>query len=326
MPSNRIVKLDVRDKKILQELERNARQSNRQIAKKVSVNPDLVRYRINNLQKEGVISHFLAYVNFAKLGLTDYGIFLSTQKLAKEKETEFVAFFERHPQVSYFAKTGGRYDFIVGVLARDILHFHETLSGMLDSLGEYIANKDIAIRVMLQHFPRKYMAEGTPSESASHFGGPTEICDLDGVDKHILKKIATNARIENTVIARELSVPLSTVALRIKKLQERGIINGFFVVICPQSYGFQEYDLMLSCKNMAKEDENKFCSFCKRHPNMTYLIKTVGRWNYEIGIEVPDQQSYQEVLSELRNRFSEFITATDFVIIFKTIKYTLYPL
>ena len=75
------VKIDIKDKKIIMELEKNARQSNTAIAKKVGLNTDVVRYRINHLEKEDVIAWHLAFVNFAKLGYTDYGVYVSTQHL-----------------------------------------------------------------------------------------------------------------------------------------------------------------------------------------------------------------------------------------------------
>ena len=45
-----------------------------------------MRYRINELQEDGVIGWFLSFVNFSKIGFTDCGIYITTQKLTKEKD------------------------------------------------------------------------------------------------------------------------------------------------------------------------------------------------------------------------------------------------
>jgi DNA-binding Lrp family transcriptional regulator len=87
-----VINLDKKDKKILIELEKDARQSNKQIAKKVGVHADLVRYRINRLEQNGVIGWFLTFVNFSKIGYTDYGIYIITQKLTKEIEKELIGY------------------------------------------------------------------------------------------------------------------------------------------------------------------------------------------------------------------------------------------
>ena len=59
--------------------------------------------------------------------------------------------------------------------------------------------------------------------------------------------------------------------------------------------------------------------------NISWLIKTVGKWDYEVGIEVPNKEKFQELLSNIREEFSEDIISLDFVIIFDTLKYNLYP-
>ena len=51
-------KIDLKDRKILYELDLNCRQSNTQIGKKVGLKRDVVSYRINRLQEEGVIKNF----------------------------------------------------------------------------------------------------------------------------------------------------------------------------------------------------------------------------------------------------------------------------
>tara|TARA_Y100000310_G_scaffold337764_1_gene425692 strand:+ start:705 stop:1691 length:987 start_codon:yes stop_codon:yes gene_type:complete len=319
-------KLDQKNKKILIELEKDARQSNKQIAKKVGVNTDLVRYRINKLQEDGVIGWFLTFVNFARIGYTDYGIYITTQKLTKEKEKEFTDYFLNHKRISYLAKLGGKCDFVIGILASDILDFQDVLSGIMDKYGNYISNRDIAIRLHLFHFSKAYLLNKKESAGQMpHFGGKVQVEKIDKLDQQILSELATNARINVVDLAQKIKTPASTITLRIKKLKERNIIEGFFTVIRCQSYNYQNYLIHASLKNLTKQNENKFYGFCKQHPNITYLIKTVGKWDYEISVEVPDQQKFQEVLTELREQFSEIILNMESVILFKDLKYNLYP-
>ena len=321
-----ITKLDQKNKRILLELEKDSRQSNKQIAKKVGVNTDLVRYRINKLQEDGVIGWFLSFVNFAKIGFTDYGIYITTQKLTKEKEKEFTDYFLNHKRISYFAKLGGKYDFVIGVLASDILDFQEVFSSIMDKYGNYISNRDIAIRLHLFHFSKAYLLNKKEATGKMpHFGGKVQVEKIDKLDQKILSELTTNARINVVDLAKKIKTPASTITLRIKKLKERNIIEGFFTFIHCQKYGYQNYLIHASLKNLTKQNENKFYGFCKQHQNITYLIKTVGKWDYEISIEVPDQQKFQEVLTELREHFSEIIVNMESVILFKDLKYNLYP-
>ena len=57
------MKLDLKDKKILYELDRNSRQSNKQIAKKVGLSEQVVGNRIRRLQEWGIIEYFFVKTN-----------------------------------------------------------------------------------------------------------------------------------------------------------------------------------------------------------------------------------------------------------------------
>ena len=64
--------LDLKDRKILYELDINARRSDSEIAKKVGLGRDVVRYRIQRLQREGYINYFMTLLNTMKLGYDWY--------------------------------------------------------------------------------------------------------------------------------------------------------------------------------------------------------------------------------------------------------------
>ena len=50
--------LDLKDRKILYELDKNSRQSFADIAKKVRLSKEVVQYRVKRLQDEGYINYF----------------------------------------------------------------------------------------------------------------------------------------------------------------------------------------------------------------------------------------------------------------------------
>jgi len=54
-----MVNIDLKDRKILYELDLNARQSLNEIGKKVGLNKDSVAYRIKRMEDEGIIKKLL---------------------------------------------------------------------------------------------------------------------------------------------------------------------------------------------------------------------------------------------------------------------------
>ncbi len=65
-----------------------------------------------------------------------------------------------------------------------------------------------------------------------------EVHHLDELDRCILRILQENGRASYSEIARRLRVPESTVRLRVRKLQERGIIRKFSALINPFKAGY----------------------------------------------------------------------------------------
>ena len=60
---------------------------------------------------------------------------------------------------------------------------------------------------------------------------------INTLDAHILSILQKNARVSNTEIARQVGLAPSAVFERIRKLEERGVIQGYSVRIEPHAVG-----------------------------------------------------------------------------------------
>lgn len=63
--------------------------------------------------------------------------------------------------------------------------------------------------------------------------------NTDYLDREIIKKLGENARIPFSDLAKELNISNSLVHLRVRKLQEAGVITGFSVHLAPKQLGFE---------------------------------------------------------------------------------------
>ncbi len=61
---------------------------------------------------------------------------------------------------------------------------------------------------------------------------------VDRIDKKLLDVLISNARTSNAEIARLVGLSAPSVAERIKRLEEAGVIEGYTVKINPESLGF----------------------------------------------------------------------------------------
>ncbi|RYJ37495.1 AsnC family transcriptional regulator [Flavobacterium anhuiense] len=63
--------------------------------------------------------------------------------------------------------------------------------------------------------------------------------NIDFLDREIIQKLSENGRIAFSDLARELNISNSLVHLRVRKLQEAGVITGFSVKLAPKEVGFE---------------------------------------------------------------------------------------
>lgn len=62
--------------------------------------------------------------------------------------------------------------------------------------------------------------------------------DLDDLDIHILNILMGDATVPYTEIAKRLSVSGGTIHVRMKKMQDQGVVKGSYLTINPQKIGY----------------------------------------------------------------------------------------
>jgi DNA-binding Lrp family transcriptional regulator len=83
------------------------------------------------------------------------------------------------------------------------------------------------------------MAEQASSKAGIRSGKPKDVraVDLDDVDRRILAALHADARIPNSALADAVGIAPSTCHGRVRRLQELGVIRGFYADIDPAAIG-----------------------------------------------------------------------------------------
>jgi DNA-binding Lrp family transcriptional regulator len=319
--------LDLKDRKILFALEQNARKTNAALSKEVGLAPDVIQYRIDRLIGRGILQYFLGYINFAKLGFIAYGLLLSTQRMNRAQEQAFVNFIVNHPYCQYFCRSGGSYDYVADFLARDPISLLDLVVEITNKFGDFIHRKEIITRIHATHFAKQYLLDACePPLPSTFFGGKLDArVKIDEIDDTILRILGANARAKLVDIAKQTGISDTAVAQRIKRMEEAELITGYFVFIEPHAIDYQSFNLLLKLQNFRQEDEERLFEFCRMHRHIVLLLKTFGNWDFEIVVELKNQEELQEFLYELKDNFANIIQRIESAPIFRTLKYTQYP-
>ena len=111
--------IDEKDKKILEILSRNSRETLINIAKEVGMSVDAVRMRIKNLVKSGIITGFTIIKSYKKLGYPlKASILVKLQNLTEERLKEFINYLKKTTQVIVLNSIAGEFDFEIVFIAK----------------------------------------------------------------------------------------------------------------------------------------------------------------------------------------------------------------
>lgn len=130
------MKIDKVDKRILKELQANARISNLELAEIVNLSPTPCARRVKHLEEAGIITDHITLLDSEKLGLN----LTAMISITMEKHTaDLFEKFERDaanlPEViDCYLVTGQDSDFLIKALIRDMRHYEEFLLRRLTKL------------------------------------------------------------------------------------------------------------------------------------------------------------------------------------------------
>ena len=71
-----MLKLDLKDRKLLYWLDQNSRATNKELGKKVGLTEQAIGYKLKRLQETGIIKRFVTFINTLSLGYQHYKVFL----------------------------------------------------------------------------------------------------------------------------------------------------------------------------------------------------------------------------------------------------------
>jgi DNA-binding Lrp family transcriptional regulator len=125
--------LDSVDRALLEELQKDARQTNKALAEKVGVAPSTCLERVRELRERGVITGFAAKVDPVAIGRPMEAIMSIQQGSAQRQATEnLLEHVGSQPETIRVMALTGTTDFIVHVAVRDMEHLRDLVWALIE--------------------------------------------------------------------------------------------------------------------------------------------------------------------------------------------------
>ena len=316
------LELDKKDRELLYYIDVNGRLTYSQLAKRTRMSKQLVKYRIDRLEKEGFIKGYFAMIDTSRLGFTTFRVYLKFRNLTPEKKTKIIDYLKNQKSIWAVVLLAGKWDIALGISVKDIYDFYnlweKILKEHLDSIGDF----KVCIYSPIYHYAKSYLTEKKDNPTIRILGGKERV-EFDDKDVKILTLLSKNARIPLLDIADKIKLTPEAISSRIKQLEKKGIIQGYRAMINVHKLGYEFYKAEFRLSNYKQID--RIIQYCHKHPNMYQVDKTIGGETLEIEFHVRSLREMLKIIEDFEKAFPDTIEKFDYLTVLEEEKTTYMP-
>jgi len=304
------VSIDEKDKRILYELDLDARQSISQMAKKLRLNKGVVAYRIKRLEESGVIKSYYPMIDYSKLGFFGLRIYTKFTSANSDEEKEIIDFFVKSKHTWWVGTIDGEYSLgavfwvkrmsdFYGFWNEFKKRYHHLLSQTVVSI--YNSVYDLNYTFLVPDGKRTYSHVGlSPQVGVSR----TELATLNALSE--------DARAPITAISRKAGLSPVTIQRAIRTLKRKGIVRGFRPLLDLNKLGVVYYKLNVYVKDYGQLD--KMVKYALHHPNAIYVNEAIGYADFEMEVLTRSHEEFRQIFGDFKAKFQETIRDADYFV------------
>lgn len=301
--------LDLTDKKILSELDKNCRITTIKLAKLTRKSRQAVEYRMNKLQKRGILKGFQAAINPHKMGHKIYKIYLKLRNIPEEKHKLF-NYLKNLGKVYWMGECTGRWDTIFGIFAQSDYEFFQIRNELISTFKEIILDEEEALLLDVKQYVKMYLTDEI--QEPTMFAGEVIDNKLESFDYQLLEILVNDGRMSLVELSTQLNSTVSIVSTRMKQLEKKGIIIQYRIGIDLNKLGLELYKAIIKLERYTKEDEIKMLEYFSNLPQIQYYIRNLGE--IELELVVSSYQEYYLLLEKIKETFPFVIRSVDSVL------------
>ena len=308
------MKLDKKDKQLLNMLYHDSRASCSQMGKKLRLGGLAVERRLRALQEDGAIELLSASVDMARMGFEEYRLYFKFDVMDSKTEADVLQLFESYPRTGWGVVAEGEYDVLWRIFAKGKREVEEASFLMMETFGDRIVEKTVVSTIHETYltWDKAFGTERVAEKAVEKTTGAVRQ-ELDLYDVKILACLHGNAREKSTEIAKKVGITPDTVNYRLRKLAKDGYILGYTAWFDARKLGFNYYKILISFKAANREGERAFINHCLAQKEVVYINKTMGSWDAEVDVIVANNEELHDFTRRLKNKFGEMIGKHRFI-------------
>jgi DNA-binding Lrp family transcriptional regulator len=144
--------------------------------------------------------------------------------------------------------------------------------------------------------------------------------EIDDVDRRILTALHDDARISNSALADMVGIAASTCHGRVRRLQEQGVVRGFYTDIDPAAIGLPlQAMISVSLQSHARGKIRSFIREIRRKPQVMDVYFLAGADDFILHVAARDTEDLRSFVVEHLNADAD-VAATQTSLIFEHLR------
>lgn len=299
--------IDAKDKKLLVELDMDARASNAQLARRVGLSKQGVEYKLQRLSEKGVISGYYPVIDMCKLGYIYGRILITLQNLTKQEDMALRKELIADEQFFWIFSVQGQFDIVLITWSKSVTDLYNTVQELQFKYGKNIAKVATSIGTDIVQLQHRYFTRQHETKEI-HITQAKEHARLDDVDKNILQVLCDDARMSLVNIGQKVDLHPKVVAYRMNKMERSGVIVAYRASINHEVLGNSWVKVWCTLRNQTPSIVRAIQEQVKRNPITIDLVEALnnpGELDFEVMVEQSHEIHY--LMQELKHKYPTII-------------------
>jgi DNA-binding Lrp family transcriptional regulator len=301
-------KIDVYDRKILFELDMDARIPASGIARKIRLPKETVNFRIRRLLQNGYISSFYTIVNGALLGYQYYKVFFRFKSMTPEMEVDLRDFLLAEKSCVNVRISDGFFDLCYVSMQRSPEDLKEFMFRFHRKFGAFIESRSMNQIINSYRLNQKFLYAGKPSRKRVYHGRTGGIV-LSDINKQIISVLSTQARIRLIDISRKVGVDSQLVSYHMRNLERSGVIIGYFTSINMGVLKRSIVQVDVSLRN--PEISLKIIDFFDSTSYCIFASEMLGKYDLTVELSLENDGELRAIMQQFKEKFKDELMSYD---------------
>jgi len=299
--------LDLIDRKIIWNLDENARQSISVLAKKLRIGRNVALYRINRLKEEGIIKGSYAEINTLALNYLSFRVFIKLGIFSKQEEESLIHFLQKEKNLTWLTGVVGKWDLDIVYTVKNIGEFEDFRKRLFVNYNKIIEECPISLMTAVHRYPKDYLIDIQRKSTKADVVGITKQIEIDEKDREIMDILTKDASTNIIDIAKKTKLSINTIKKKIRALEENRIILGYRLFLDAEKLGYEYYKLHINFRNYTEKDLIRFREWIALKNFVIYTDHYINGEDFEIELHVKNEREYLNFLNELKENFGSIL-------------------